>query len=265
MNKTIRRHKTALMMLLLLCTLGLEMAQGRSLTPWPEKTGAPGHGKCTECHGDSGTGNANLTFSGGAAYQVSELYSMQVTVTDPSQLRFGFSMVARDTDDNLVDVGTWSITDTAHTQVHGPANAQTHVSHKNAPYGGGAYTFEVNWTAPAVDVGEVTFYFAANAADGLNTDGPEDNVYLGEVTIAGPAGPNEPPVLSNLLRLNDGSSQFTLTGVANLVYIVEYGDDLKVWNLLKEVTLNSSAETVTDNSTLNVPFRVYRAREKVEP
>ena len=69
-------------------------------------------------------------------------------------------------------------------------------------------------------------------------------------------------IWSPRIRLNDESSQLTLTGVPNLVYLVEYADNSQTWNLLEEVTLNSSTETVTDSNTLNVPFRFYRAREK---
>jgi hypothetical protein len=264
MKKTVRRHKIALAVLLLCSTVGLEMAQGHSALAPDGYTGAPGHLNCMECHTNSGSGSGgvSLDFSGGSAYDLGQIYSVKVTVTDPTNFRFGFSMVARDFDNDLVDVGTWSVLNSSDTVVNGPSDS--HASHKSAPFGGGSYIFEMQWTAPTTSVGDVTFYVAANAADNSHSSFG-DHIYVGSLTIAGPAGPNEPPVLSDLLRLNEGSSQFTLTGVANLVYIVEYGDDLKVWNLLKEVTLNSSAETVTDNSTLNVPFRVYRAREKVEP
>ena len=50
----------------------------------------------------SGSGKVDLTFSGGTEYEVGPLYSMIVTVTDPGQLRFGFSMVGRGGDDELL-------------------------------------------------------------------------------------------------------------------------------------------------------------------
>jgi hypothetical protein len=164
----------------------------------------------------TGSGSVGLSFSGGTEYQVGQLYSMDVTITDPNQIRFGFSMVARDADNNLVDVGTWSILQgSVDTQVNGPGS--THVGHRQAPFAGGTYTFKVNWTAPATGVGDVTFYLAANAADGDGQGNPDagDNVYLKTLTISEPVAGNMPPVLT----VPGGTTEVTngfLSGIAGI-------------------------------------------------
>lgn len=174
---------------LLWCLAGVETARGNSNIPPINRTGAPGHDSCASCHTSAGSGEVRLDFSGGSAYQPGQRYSLVITVTDPGQRRFGFSMVARDTDQNLVDVGTW-LAGSSDTVVHGPQNS--HVSHRNAPFENDSHSFEVNWTAPARGVGEVTFYVAANAANGNFSNGAGDHAYTTSMTI-GELVPNRPP------------------------------------------------------------------------
>ena len=101
-------------------------------------------------------------------------------------------MVARDASNNRVDVGTWSAGED--TRVHGSRNS--HVSHSPAQVANGSHTFTVNWRAPSEGVGDITFYVAANAANGNNSRGAGDNVYLTQLNVSQPAPPNQPPTLS---------------------------------------------------------------------
>lgn len=175
------------------CTLWIESAQGNASLPPVNRTGAPGHSSCSQCHTGRGNGNVALSFSGGGNYEPGQIYAIMVAVTDPSQRRFGFSMVARDSDNDRVDVGDWSAVGND-TRVHGSQNS--HVSQRAAPRSNGSHTFTVNWTAPSDDVGNVTFYVAANAANGNNSRDGGDNVYLSELTVSQLAPPNQPPSLT---------------------------------------------------------------------
>lgn len=196
MNKKNNDSYMIIVAALLCWSLCLETARGISSTPFTGMTGAPGHGSCVDCHSGSGVGNVGLTFSGGTEYEIDRLYSMIVTVTDPGQLRFGFSMVARDVDDELVDVGTWSIAPgSTDTQVHGPMT-DTHISHKNAPFAVDTHSFEVNWTAPSAAVGDVKFYVVGIGANGNGNSDDGDHVYLQTLTISESVATNLPPSFS---------------------------------------------------------------------
>ena len=114
----------------LLAALQPGAAAGFSGTPPFDRTDAPLHSTCADCHVSSGDGNVSLSFSGLASYEPGQQYSIDITVSDPGQLRFGFSMVARDADNDTTDVGTWSA-GTPDTQVYAPQ--RTHVGHLGAP------------------------------------------------------------------------------------------------------------------------------------
>ena len=140
-------------------------ASTNSSTPPANKTGAPGSGTCAECHSPAsgGNGSASISFGGGlTTYTPGTTYDMSITINDPGQKRWGFSMVARNAANQ--NVGTWIVTNTTNTQIH---SSGTHMSHKNAPNNiFDTFTFSFQWTAPAAGTGKVTFYTSANAANG---------------------------------------------------------------------------------------------------
>lgn len=201
-------------------SLCIDTVHARSGTPPLNKTGAPGHSTCTDCHtgGAADTGSVSLDFSGAfGEYEPGEIYTMMVTVADPTKVRFGFSMVARDADNNTVDVGTWAAGG-PNTQVHGTGGS--HASHLSAPFiGGGTHTFTVNWTAPATSVGDVTFYVAGNAANGGGTAG--DNIYTSTLTITEQVvAMNLPPSVSV-----PAGAQNATTGLETVIAGVSISDD----------------------------------------
>ena len=101
-------------------------------------------------------------------------------------------MVARDSDNNTVDGGTWSA-GSADTQPYAAMNP--HVGHFMAPFVNDVHTFTVNWEAPSLGVGDVTFYLAAVAANGNSSNGAGDHVYLDTLTISQPS-PNQAPSIT---------------------------------------------------------------------
>jgi hypothetical protein len=56
----------------------------------------------------------------------------------------------------------------------------------------GSITFQFDWTPPATDVGPVSVYIAANAANGNNQDDAGDHIYTASFTLT-PASSNAPP------------------------------------------------------------------------
>ena len=244
---------------LLLFTFFTETALGYADYSPTGRTGAPPNGSsCTSCHSNPDDGSLNLDFSGGTEYTPGETYSMDIIVMDPGKKRFGFSMVARDEDNNAVNVGAW-ISETSDTIVQG-----SHVGHFNAPFEDDTHTFTVKWTAPPAGVGDVKFYVAANAANG-NHHQSGDAIYLSTLTISEFVAPTPPPTFSKPVILANGDAQMTLTGVAGEDYTVEYSTNLLGWISLETATvLQSGSVVVTDTSASDDAKRFYRATQ-VDP
>src|ERR1044072_8118675 len=147
-------------------------------------TGAPGEEPeaCAECHVPSDAGTGHISITAPQTYVPGQTYPITVTHTnaDPTRLRWGFELTVLDTAsdekagelqnlDGLTQVLNNTGPDSARQYIEDTA-AGTFIGQQN----GASWTF--NWTAPAVDVGPVTFYAAGNQAnnDG-NTSG--DNIY----------------------------------------------------------------------------------------
>ncbi len=141
---------------------------------------------CTSCHSSFGlnSGDGSLELSAITEYTPGETYSIQVSLSDPGQQRWGFQITAVDVTGGFA--GTFSITDPVNTQL----NSGTYVNHTSAGtnFGdpnGNSWTFD--WTAPAAGSGDVTFYLAGNAANG-NFSNQGDYIYSYE-QVAGEAAP----------------------------------------------------------------------------
>lgn len=149
-----------------------------SSTPPANKTGAPGAGTCADCHsGTLGSGSVAVVFNDNDLYYNNDsTYNMSVVLLDAEQVRWGFSMVARDSMNN--NIGSWIAG--PNTKIH---SNFTHISHLNAPNEiPNGYTFNFAWMAPANYDGTVTFYVAGNAAN-ANFDDSGDHIYLNNLSI----------------------------------------------------------------------------------
>jgi len=160
--------------LLVLAILGLLAASATAETnssgSAPDgRTGAPGEGLCTDCHGSS-AGNGSFDLLGvPTLYQAGETYSITVRLQDPGQQRWGFELTVIDGDSDAA--GTIAVTDAVNTQLSDNAGTNPdYVKHTSTgTYNGtpdGPVTWQFDWTAPDPAVGEVTFYAAGNAANG---------------------------------------------------------------------------------------------------
>ncbi|KAA9340583.1 choice-of-anchor V domain-containing protein [Adhaeribacter soli] len=159
--------------------LGLHVrGNTNSMTPPAGYTGAPGQSNCTSCHAgtvNSGSGSVNL-ISAPAAYVPGATYTLQLVVNDISQMRFGFELAALTSSNQ--QAGSFTLINANNTAIQ-TANRISYVSHRNAGVGN-SWTFQ--WTAPATNVGPVTFYMAGNAANGNSSD-RGDLIYTNRVIL----------------------------------------------------------------------------------
>ena len=129
------------------------------------RTGAPGETNCTSCHTqNSGPGTVQITAP--ASYTPGQTVQITVTnaTTDTSRLAWGFQLTALD--GTNAKAGTLAAT-TANTAVINTATKQ-YMNQTGAgtfPGQAGGATWTFNWTAPATNVGPVTFYTAGLQAD----------------------------------------------------------------------------------------------------
>lgn len=157
----------------------------------PGLTGAPGNSTCAMCHG-SGTanadgGNVKITFPA-SFYTPGATSKVTVTITDDAARRWGFEITARvNSSPSTTQAGAFAPADGNSQLISaGDFTYLTHTLAGTRRGTTGPTTFEVNWTAPATNVGNVTFYVAANAADNNGSPSPGDHIYTSTLDL--PAG-----------------------------------------------------------------------------
>ncbi|MEN9333916.1 MAG: hypothetical protein RLY35_1096 [Bacteroidota bacterium] len=150
------------------------------------KTGSPGEGDCTDCHStyalNAGTGSVVITSSNltNWEYVPGNTYSITVTVTHTGRSAFGLGFEALRS--NGANAGTLTAGTGTHTlSATVGGNSRTNIVQSTSGGTGttGSHTFNFTWTAPATNVGAVTFYctgLAANSSNGNSSDA-SDYVY----------------------------------------------------------------------------------------
>ncbi len=147
------------------------------------KTGSPGDGfaDCTGCH--SGTPvdvSAWITTDiPELGYIVGETYTIIATGTHAGVGRFGFELTAED--DNNNKIGQFIVSADGQTQLPNGGASITHTSSGLTP-NGDTKSWSFQWTAPATDVGIVTFYACFNAANN-NSGTSGDVIYLSSLSV----------------------------------------------------------------------------------
>ena len=170
-------------------------------------SGAPGDATCNQggCHSgvaeNLGGGSAVLTASGGSLYVPGQKQTLTLKITDARAKVFGFQMSAR-VDSNAANGQGGTFTEDSHQKVlcdnsilrndsRGcPSIYPVEFLEHGSPYPTGTIT--AMWTAPASDVGPVTIYVAANAANGDGGSGG-DHIYTSSLQLYPPA---QAPVIS---------------------------------------------------------------------
>ncbi len=178
----------------LFLTLGWQAVDGHVVEanvtgPPSSRTGAPALGviaaepTCTACHGPFlvNSGPGLLTLRGlPPVYTPGQEYAVTVTITQAGRGRFGFeTMVLEDLGRRAGDLIVTDATRTRLVEGQGAYGGRQYLQHLQpgvAPNPPGQNSWDFTWRAPAQNLGRVTFYVAANAADGTGGTG-NDYIY----------------------------------------------------------------------------------------
>ncbi len=158
--------------------------------PPASRTGAPGELTCTDCH-NATAGAGQFTITAPASYTPGQTYSIQVrhTTADTTRKRWGFELTSLGTGGMA---GTFANT-TGNTQLK-TGGGKTYIQHTSAgtfqnQTGSAVWTF--NWTAPASNVGNVTFYAAGIQANNNGSEsGDQTYVKTAIIPFAAPVAAN---------------------------------------------------------------------------
>ena len=211
-----------------------------------------------------GTGNVTVTFPNGPTYVAGVKQHVVVTITDPLQKRWGFQATVRPASNpRLSEAGDFESTD-SFTQVvcqddsqkpvgepcAGTPNFQyvEHTTEGTRPGTPSPVSFEFDWTPDPTTTGNLTFYVAANAANG---DGTQygDHIYRATITLTQSAG--APPTVSSGGVVNGASFGSTIAA-GSWVTIMGSGlaSDTRSWST-SDFT-NGNAPTQLDGTSVMI-------------
>ncbi|HLP53537.1 MAG TPA: choice-of-anchor V domain-containing protein [Fluviicola sp.] len=156
------------------------------------KTGAPGENNCTQCHtgtAQSGAGVNTVVMTEGANvvtdYTPGTTYNVAVSIANASAVN-GFQIVALNSSN--AQAGTITIIPSSGTQLKNGAAGKKYVTHTLA--GNTQSTWAFQWTAPATNVGNVTFYLATNRSNAMDNSAG-DAIFLSQHVYGSVAGTAE--------------------------------------------------------------------------
>jgi hypothetical protein len=249
-----------------------QTASTYSTTPPAAHTGAMAESTCgkSSCHNvgaNIGGGSLNVVYTPvvGASTNYtpgSAAAFFSVVVQDATNLRNGFEMVALDAAGN--NAGTFTAMATAlPTQIQS-SGGKSYISHQNVSTPGltTGSTFQFSWTAPATNVGDITFYTAAIAGNNNGNDNG-DELYTNSLTIT-PfiSSINDNTIMASVYP-NPTSDNLTITTADNVemvkifsiagveVSTVANTNQINVSNLAPAVYF---AQITTAKGTVNVRF-----------
>ena len=184
-----------------------------STGPPVKRTGAGVDGglNCTACHRTFAPANSDarggVTILAGS-YSPGVKQVINVIVNHPDAARWGFQLTARLASDETKPAGAFAADDVVKVLCDdgsaapcGNAAQTQFVEHSNAPRtaAGAGFTFNVTWTPPATDVGDVVFYAAGNAANGDGTNN-NDRIYTTVLRISGPCSLTQKPSVKSVVN-----------------------------------------------------------------
>lgn len=220
-----------------------------STGPPVNRTGAAidGGTTCTACHNTFSPANSDprgsITMAGGS-YTPGTKQTISITVKHPDQQRWGFQLIARMASDQTKQAGTFAVDSvvrvrctTGDAPCNGGVEYAEHVSAPRTNVGDG-FTFQVTWTPPATDVGNVVLYAAGNAANGDGTN-QGDRIYTTVATLT----PNRPCTLTQkpaITSVQNGASFQSSIGPGAIISI--FGS-----NLAGATALSTSAADLVNN------------------
>lgn len=141
-------------------------------------TGAPGENDCAACHTPNTHTGGQFTILPPPEYIPGQTYEVRVRHTSPdvTRLRWGFELTALDSENFAA--GTFAnLSENTQTLEQDGRFYIEHTSAGTFPGQTGGSEWAFNWTAPATDIGPVTFYAGGNQAN--NDESPDgDQIYL---------------------------------------------------------------------------------------
>lgn len=157
------------------------------------RVGSPSETTCNGCHTGSALNAAggSISFSAptlpGFQYTLGQTYTVSITVARTGVNLFGFACEALS--GTGANAGSLVITDAVTTTLKSATIAgisRKSVVHKlNGGATANTHTFTFNWTAPTTNIGNVTFYFAGNAAN-ANALTSGDFIYKSSQIVTAP-------------------------------------------------------------------------------
>ena len=187
-------------------------------------TNAPGETTCTDCHNtyplNSAGGDVGIAIPAclNNNYTCAQTYTVAVKIFCTGVHLFGFDFEALDS--TGANAGTLAILNSS-TTVLGTAivgsNNRMNVMHYGGVFGTDSCTFLLMWTAPATNVGKVTFYAAGNSSNG---DGFVDGDYI--YTTQQALNPNATATIADAKNADAKFSVFPnpIEGSASLLYML---------------------------------------------
>lgn len=163
-------------------------------------------------------GSVQIKLPGVAVYTPGVKQRIQVTVADPAQKRWGFSLTARVNSDlsngqagslTAVDANAQVICDNGRRAPCSNQSVVQFITHTLTGTRLGATnsaTFDFDWTPPATDFGKITLYAAGNAANGNNQD-TGDHIYTTSVELAPAVVTPKPSISAERGVMNAASLQ----------------------------------------------------------
>jgi hypothetical protein len=181
--------------------VAVTVAYGFAAGPPAGRTGAPGEATCVQCHtGTLNSGAGSVAIEGVPdVYEPGQEYTLTVRVSHPDRRRWGFQITALDAQNR--PAGTLGLVNRNLTRAAngtGGQQGRTYVEHTaQGTFAGqpSGASWEVRWTAPAQDIGQVTFYAAGNAANNNNASSG-DNIYTTSVAT----GASAPTIIAPVFK-----------------------------------------------------------------
>lgn len=175
--------------------------------PDPRNTGAPGDQTCVQCHLgtplNGGGGNVQISSSAGNTYTPGQQQTFTISITDSKARAYGFQMTARlDSNPRNGQAGDFTagaqqivICDNARLKGSSgcPSSAPVEFIEHSRPFT--SNTINVTWTAPSSNVGTVTVYVAANAANGNGSESG-DHIYTASLQLSPASSTSNKPAIS---------------------------------------------------------------------
>lgn len=177
-------------------------------------TGAPGDQDCSVCHRGTPVNSAGGRVSIQAGnYRPSQKQIIKVTVEDAAATRWGFELTAR-VGESVIAAGNFTPTHSVQvrcddgTRLGSAAPCAekalqfaTHTLESTSPGKTGSQTWDVEWTPPIEEMGDIVFYAAGNAANNSTGTGVPgnagDRIYTSSVRVQSdaPCGLTQKPTL----------------------------------------------------------------------